>query len=345
MASQQEQLQDLKLSVDQAEQIIDLGISFGAYDGDEKPDSKKEKLSAAQEIVAHSLDAWVDDEIRPDDEEADVAEAGEQIAKVFEIAGITVDDDGEVSYGEAEEEEDDNGDDDSDEEPFDPDSYIEGYSDLSTVTKLKKLRELDADDDDDVAVLEAIADWENEQDKPSSRVLSYIDDTLGTEEEAPSDDAAEEEDDAEEDNGGDEEPEEEALDQPWEADRKNKIKAYDNMSAVEIKAFLKEVKDAGDLTADQVEYVLEYEQSREKPGPRKRVVDFCKALLEEFDNGGDSEPEEEPEEKPKRGRGRPRKAKQAEAEDEPEADSNGTITLTREQILTALEEGQVEIKV
>lgn len=342
MASQQ--LQDLKLSVDQAEQIIDLGISFGAYDGDEKPDSKKEKLSAAQEIVAHSLDAWIDDEIRPDDEEADVAEAGEQIAKVFEIAGITVDDDGEVSYGEEEEDEDegDNGDDASDEEPFDPDSYIEGYSELSTVTKLKKLRELDADDDDDVAVLEAIADWENEQDKPSSRVLSYIDDTLGTEEDPAAEEESEE--DAEEDNGGDEESEDEPLDPPWEADRKNKVKAYDNMSAVEIKAFLKEVKDAGDLTADQVEYVLEYEQSREKPGPRKRVVDFAKALLEEFENGGDSEPaDEEPEEaeKPKRrGRGRG-KAKQAE----PEADSNGTITLTREQILTALEEGQVEIKV
>ena len=65
------------------------------------------------------------------------------------------------------------------------------------------------------------------------------------------------------------------------------------------------------------------------------------ALLEEMqdgDKGGDDEPE-----KPARGRGR---AKQSEPKPaSPPADSNGVITITREQILTALTEGEVEIEV
>lgn len=323
------QLEELKLSVDQAEAIIEKGIEYGAY-SDEMPDTKKEKLAAADEIVSFSIDAYINDGITSDDEDPAVAESGEQIEEILELAGVSIED-GEAVFGDAPDadggEQDDKGGDD--EAPFDPNDYIEGYTELSVVTKLKKVRELDPDNDEHAATLENLYDWENEQDKPSSRVLNYIDEVL-----PPADDNGEgDEQEADAENGDESEGDESASEQPWDEDKKNKIKAYDDMSAVEIKSFLTENSD--DLTREQIEYVLEYEESREKPPPRKRVIDFCKTLLEEFDNGGDEPAEEEPV-KPKRGR--PRKQ---EAAPEPEAD--GVIVLTREHILAALENGQVEI--
>ena len=35
------------------------------------------------------------------------------------------------------------------------------------MTKLKKVKELDIESDDDVPILDALDDWENEQEKPS----------------------------------------------------------------------------------------------------------------------------------------------------------------------------------
>ena len=345
-------IEDLTLSEKQAEQIIEKGIVYGAYDGDEVPGTKKEKLAAADEIIAYSLDAYIGDEIRPGDDDPEVAKAGKEIEEVFAIAGIVIeeDDDGTLTAvaGEPDEDEaegDDNeGDEgDEDEAPFDPDDFITGYTELSVMTKLKKVKALDPKDDDDIAVLAALADWENEQEKPSSRVLNYIDEVLPPEDEAEADEqeADEPEDDAE--NGDEPDTGEEALDQPWDADKESGIKAYDDMSATDIKTFLKEVSDADELTVDQVEYVLEYEEARK--APRKRVIDYCNALLAEFSNGGDTddaaddaEPEAEAEpETPKRGPGRPKKA--------PAADSNGVITITREQILEALEAGSVSISI
>ena len=119
------------------------------------------------------------------------------------------------------------------------------------------------------------------------------------------------------------------MGEPWEG--------YDKASAVEIKKVLTDAAqdEEAPLTKEQVEYVLEYEQAREKPPARKRVIDFCEALIAEFDE----EPAEE--EKPaKRGRGRGRAA----AKEEAVAASNGVITLTREQILTALDSGEVTIE-
>ena len=54
--------------------------------------------------------------------------------------------------------------------------------------------------------------------------------------------------------------------------------------ATEIKKVLTDAANDEDepLTREQVEYVLEYEEGREKPPTRKRVVDFCNALLDEF---------------------------------------------------------------
>jgi hypothetical protein len=300
-----QQLEGLKLSEDQAEAIIEKGIEYGAY-SDEMPDTKKAKLAAADEIVAFSVDAYVNDEIRSDDDDPQVAESGEQIEEILELAGVEIDEDGTVTFGEPPENggSSDKGGDDA---PFDPDDYIEGYSELSVVTKLKKVRELNPEDDDDAAILQAIADWENEQEKPSSRVLSYIEETLGEPEPEP-------------------EPAGEATDEPWDG--------YDKASAVDIKKILTEARtdEEDPLSIDQVQYVLDYEQGREKPPPRKRVIDFCTTLLEEMAEGGK-------EDKPKRGRGR------GPAKKEEPAVSNGVITLTREQILTALDSGEVTIEV
>lgn len=321
-----QQLEELKLSEEVAEAIIEMGIKYGAY-SDEMPDTKKEKLAAADEIVAFSIDAYVNDGITSDDEDPEVARSGQQIEEILEVAGVEIED-GEPVFNEPPEVEgsDNGGDTDDGEAPFDPDDYIEGYAELSVVTKLKKVKELDADSDDDAAVLEALYDWENEQDKPSSRILNYIDETLGEPEgEAEGDDA---------ENGDEPEPEAEDGDgeEPW-AD-------YDKASAVEIKKVLTDAaKDEDEpLSREQVEYVLEYEQNREKPPPRKRIIDFCKAMLADFDKGGDTE-EDEP--KPKRGRGRAA----AKAEAEEPAVSNGVVTLTRDDILTALADGEVIIEI
>jgi len=300
-----QQLEGLKLSEDQAEAIIEKGIEYGAY-SDEMPDTKKAKLAAADEIVAFSVDAYVNDEIRSDDDDPQVAESGEQIEEILELAGVEIDDDGTVTYGDPPE--NGGGGKSDDEAPFDPDDYIDGYSELSVVTKLKKVRELNPEEEDDAAILQAIADWENEQDKPSSRVLSYIEETLGEPEPEP-------------------EPAGEATDEPWDG--------YDKASAVDIKKILTEARtdEEDPLSIDQVQYVLDYESGREKPPPRKRVIDFCKALLEEMAEDGKAD------DKPKRGRGR------GAAKKEEPAVSNGVITLTREQILTALDSGEVTIEV
>jgi hypothetical protein len=326
------QLEELKLSEEHAEAIIEKGIEYGAY-SDEMPDTKKEKQAAADEIVSFSIDAYVNDGITSDDEDPAVAESGRQIEEILDMAGVEIED-GEPVFNDPPELEGDNGGDggESDEAPFDPDDYIEGYSELSVVSKMKAIKGLDADNDDDANLMEDIADWENAQDKPSSRVLNYIDETLGPEEGAEESEATEEPE-ADEDEAG----------EPWEG--------YDKATAAQIKQVLTDARDDEDeaLTKEQVEYVLEYEQNREKPPPRKRVIDFCEALIEEFDNGGD-EPEAEEEEKPKRGRGRgrgrSRKAEQSEGKpSSPPAEStNGAIVLTREQILTALESGEVTIE-
>jgi transcriptional regulator with XRE-family HTH domain len=313
------QLKELKLTDDHAQVIIELGIKYGAY-SEEMPDTKKERLAAADEIIAFSIDAWVNDGITPDDEDEEVAESGRQIEEILEAGGVTIEDD-EPVFGDLPEIEDDGDDDassdDGDEAPFDPDDYIEGYTEMSVAGKVKAVKALDVEDEDDVATMEAIAEWENEQDKPSSRILNYIEEALGSEEESGD---AEDED------------EDEATDEPWDG--------YDKSSAVEIKKVLNtQMEDEENpLTAEQVEYVLEYEKNREKPPPRKRIITFCEELLAQFeadDNGEDEEPEEE--EKPKR-RGRGKAAPKAA-----KADSNGVITLTREQILAALQDGEVEI--
>jgi len=328
-------LEELKLDDEHAKAIIDLGIEYEAYDSD-APETKKERLAAANEIIAFCIDAVITDDMTPDSDDPETAESGVKIAEILALAGVEIDEDDNVEFGELpdldaeadedEEDEDEEDEEDEDEAPFDPDDYIDGYTEMRVSEKVKAIGEaLDPDDDDDVATLEALAEWENEQDKPSSRVLNTIEEMLGEEED---------EDEAD-DNGDDEEPEAEADEdepadeEPWEG--------YDKSSAVEIKKILSEQLEDEDepLTAEQVEYVLDYERNREKPPPRKRVITFCEDLLKGFE-------EEAEEEKPKKSGGL--KAQRDKKRDEAPAASNGVIVLTREQILTALDSGEVTIE-
>jgi hypothetical protein len=329
-----QQLEDLKLSEAQAEAVIEKAIEYEAH-SDAMPDSKKDKLAAVQEILSLCIDAYVNDNITSDDEDSDIAETGAQIEEIMALAGVEIEDGEPVFSDPPEAGGDDNGGDtaEGDEGPFDPDDYIEGYSSLSALTKLKKVKELDADDEEDAGLLEDIADWEEAQDKPSSRVLAYIEEVLG--EEVEGEPEPEDADDADEP----EAEEVEAGEEPWEG--------YDKTTAVNVKKVLQDQMDDEDdpLSREQVEYVLEYESTREKPAPRKRIIDFCKALLEQFDNGGDPA-EDEPEDEPvvKRGSGRGKNLAAKRAAKAASSNGSGSVTLTREQILTALDLGEVTIE-
>lgn len=207
-------LDELNIEVGHAEAIVEKGIELGAY-SDEMPSSKKDKIEAAHEIITFAIDSFVDDDVRPgvegeDDEETEsIAEAAEQILELFELAGIKAKKKGkkytgDIEFGEPPEIE--GGDDDDDEAPFAIDDIIEGYEELTPATRLKKIKalELDPDDDEDYNTLVSIAEWEEAQDKPSSRVLNYIDELIppedGDDETADeAGDAPEDEDDGDDD--------------------------------------------------------------------------------------------------------------------------------------------------
>lgn len=208
-------IDELELPLENAEAIIEKAIEFGVYT-DDMPTSKKDKQSTAHEIVAFSIDSWTSEGVTPDAKDKGTAEAGEQIAEIFEIAGVEIDEDGEITYSEPPEADGDNdGDGDDDEAAIDINDIIKGYEELTAATRLKKIKalELDAEDDDDAETLNAIADWEEAQDKPSSRVLDWLTDQLGEEVdgEAEGDDDGDSSDDAEDGEGEDEPYTEEEL--------------------------------------------------------------------------------------------------------------------------------------
>jgi hypothetical protein len=203
---------ELELPEANAEAIIEKAIEFGVYT-DDVPKTKKDKLAVAHEIVAFSIDSYVTEGVRPDSE--DNAEAGQQIVEIFNLAGVEVDDDDEINYGTPPDLDDNGNDGGDDEAPVDIDDIIEGYAELTAATKLKKIKalELDPDDDDDVETLNAIADWEEAQEQPSSRVLAWLEEQLGEEVEGEAEPEADETADEAGDGEGDDEPytEEELL--------------------------------------------------------------------------------------------------------------------------------------
>lgn len=403
-------IDSLKLPDEAATAIVALGIEFETY-SDEMPESQKDRLEAAHEMVTYAIDAYKEEGIRSDSDNEDKAEAGEQVEAILKVAGVKVDDDGDIDYAKAMtgarlekllgkfdlemdgDEADDDEEDDDDEAAFDINDIIDNYDDLSPASKIKAIKKLklDVEDDDDVEKLNAIADYEEDQDKPTSRVVSYIEELLGEEDEDEDEPEEEEEPEVreqysekqllkmEKDDLKDvyeeleiEEPpfpkrftpagkkrviaaileayegdegEEEADDEqePWDG--------YDDMSVVKIKKALKQAAADDDLDEDQIAMVTEYEEANEN---RSAILDLLKEL-------GESEEEEKP---AKARSSRRRSRSSADPDDNDDADdavarddekekaskrskksSNGVITLTREQILTALDSGEVMIEV
>jgi hypothetical protein len=346
-------IDELELSEAHAEAIIEKAIKFEVYT-DEMPDTKKDKIAAAHEIVAFAIDSWVDDDVRPDAKDKNVAKAGKQIEEIFEIAGVEIDDDNEITYNDPPELEGDGDDDDNDGdgEAFDIDSVIDGYAELTPATRIKKIKalELDPEDEDDYNQLVAIAEWEEAQDEPSSRVLNYLNELV-----PPDDDEDETADDA---GDGEDEPESEEytekdlkkldkdeLKEIWEKvglDDDDFPKRFTEAGKKRVITAILEAQEAGDdggemeepwegyddadfddieevinddeRTADEVEYILEYENAADEP--RSKVVKLLEKRLAEL-NGDEPEEEPEEEEKPK-GRRSTRKAKDDEPEEEPE---------------------------
>lgn len=330
-------LDELELTEAHAEAIIQQAIDFEVYT-DDMPETKKDKMEAAHEIVAFGIDSWIDNDIRPDAKDENVAAAGQQIATIFEIAGIEIDGE-EIVYGDLPDLEGAaNTGDGDDEAPFDVNDVIEGYEDLTAATKIKKIKalDLDPDDDDDYNTLVGIAEWEEAQDTPTARVLDYLTDIIGepeptTSSHMPPPDV-------------DDEPapvaESTVEDEPWD---KKSLKVLEKEDLKEVAAkfgveFPKRLTDAGrartidaileaqeasdqpaaegddgdaedepwdgyndaeiedvievinddERTLEELEYVLEYEQSAAQPSPE--IVEALEARIAEL-----QEPEPEPE--------------------------------------------------
>jgi hypothetical protein len=179
------------------------------------------------------------------------------------------------------------------------------------------------EDDDDYNTAVALYEYEEASEKPSSRVLSWLDDLIPKEEAAEdADEADEDTDDAEEpeaEEDGEEEAEEGGeWEEPWPK--------YGKQTAVEVKKHLDKLAAKDELSAEMAQYVIDFEEGREKPPTRKRIVDHAAKLLAELGDAPEAEEEqEEPEEEaPKRSgrpsnitRGRGTRASRAKAKEEP----------------------------
>lgn len=273
-------IEDLKINEDQAEAILDKAIEFEVYT-DEMPDSKKDKISEAHEIVAFAIDSWVEDGADPDSDDEGKAAAGQQIQEILELAGVSIDEDNDITYGDVpdgDEEPVTSGGDD--EGPFDINDVIEGYEELTVASRVRAIKKLDLDPekDEDYNVLVAIEDFENESDEPAGRVLTLIEELL------PTDDADGDDDETAAEAGDDEgEDDEEESEEPWED--------YDSSKLADIK----EVLADDDRTVEECEYVLEYETAKDKP--RIPVIKAIKARIDELSQGGVDVDEELPTEK------------------------------------------------
>jgi hypothetical protein len=323
-------VKDLKLDDAHATAVLEKAIEYESFT-EEMPDSKRDRIKAAGEQITLMIDAWVTDDVTPDNDDEDVAAMGQAIAEIFEIAGVEIDEDGEVSYvepGDVDEPEGD-GDDDG-EAAVDINDTIDGYDDMSAAGRVKAIKalELDMDDDDDYNTAVAIYEYEEAQDKPSSRVLSFLDDLIPKDEDGEGEPEGDDDDDEDAEAEGDGDGEEgEGWEEPWAK--------YDKQTAVEVKKALDKLLAKDELTAEMAQYVIDYEEAREKPPARKRIIDHAAKLMAELEEGG--EPEEEEPAKPARS-GRPTRAqrtrttatgtrsRRAAREEEPEEDEAKPVT-------------------
>lgn len=298
-------LKELKLDDAHATAILEKAIEYESFTED-LPASKRERIKAATEQVALMIDAWIDDEVTPENEDEDVAAMGVAIQEIFDIAGVEIEgegDDAEVSYvepGDIDAADDDEPAADDDEAAMDINDVIDGYDELSASSKVKAIKalELDMDDDDDYNTAVGLYEYEEAQDKPSSRVLSWLDELIPKDADGEGEGEADDDEDAEAAGDGDGE-EGGGWEEPWER--------YNKQTAVEVKKSLDKLLAKDELTVEMAQYVIDYEEGREKPPARKRIIDHAAKLIAELEAGG-AEAEEEPEEEKPARSGRPSRA-------------------------------------
>lgn len=293
----------LKLDDAHAIAILDKAVEYEVIDEDKVPDNKKQRIAFASEQVDLLIEAWTKSGISPYSDEPEKAEMGGAIQDILDIAGVEIDEENNVSFGElpdldeeeqeAEAEADnEDGEEGDGEAAVDINDIIDGYDDLSAAGKVKAIEklELDMEDDDDYNRAVMIYEYEEAQEKPSSRVLSWLDDLLPQEGEGGGEPEAEEDEDAEA--AGDGEGEAGEWEQPWtKAD--GAPNDYDRMSAVDVKKYLDKMLAKEELSTELLEYVRDYEQARDKPPTRSRVINHVKALMAQFEGGEEPEAEEE----------------------------------------------------
>lgn len=271
-------IDSLKLDDAQAKEIIQLAIDNDAYDG-KMPSNKKDRMEAAHDIVTFAIDAWVQDEVRSDSDDEDVAKAGKTVEKILKIAGVKVDESGVIGYEGADDEEEEGDEEgEKDETPFDVDDIIDGWSDMKTTAALEAIEEAE---DLTQEQIKALLDDESDRGRPRSKVVDALEAALQ---------AAMGGDDEE----GDEEGDGEEEGEPWEG--------YDKASVKDIKDALESAKDDEDepLTPEQAQYVLDYEgENKDRAGIKKWLEEFISEAGEDdstADEEGDEGEEEEDDE-------------------------------------------------
>jgi hypothetical protein len=270
-------LENLELTDAHATAIVEAGIEYDVYEGDEVPSGKKDRMEAAHDLVAFAIDAWVDDEVRPDSDDEETAEAGKQVQDILEWAGVEIDEENDVTFGDLPQIEgaDNEGDGEEDGEdgedgegPFDANDLIDGYDDA----KVNEIIEIFDGGDLSADEIRLIQDYERENGE-RGKILNY---------------------EVEDDTEGDESGSEESGEEPWED--------YDSATAKTITDGLKALDDDDELEVEFAQYVKQYEGNRETP--KKRVLTWLDKWLDAQgaaddsddgdDNGDDGEGAEEP---------------------------------------------------
>lgn len=291
-------LDDLDIQVYNAEAIIAAAKEFEVYDGD-MPETDKSKVEDAHEVIALAIDAYEDEDIRPDNDDEKLAKIGEQIVALFTLAGVSADD-GEVEFEDAPEldelkkivkrvekkfkvtldvdlSEQDEDEDDDDEAAVDVNDVIEGYDELTVKSRINAIKELDDEDDDEYYNnLTTIKEWEDSQDKPSSRVLDFLQEKFA-EFEDDDDDSDEDEEPEEDEETEDDEVEVYAERDLKKLDKDDLRKVYDEVVGED--EFPKRFTDNGKARviaailaaqSDEDDDEDEADEPEEAPAPKKR---------------------------------------------------------------------------
>lgn len=369
-------IDELELDAEHAEAIVEAGIEFEVHTED-MPDSDADKIEAAHDIVAMAIDSWVDDEVRPDSDDKQVAEAGEQIKQILDIAGIEIDDDGGIEYGELPQLVDDEGDgdtsDDGDgdgdgETPFDINDIIDNYDDLKVGDVVEAMQGLDDDD------IEAVKEYEKEEGRKRKAILNF------EPEDEPVDGDAEEEGEgvdldalerkeliafAKENDvklaprgksddeiraiiaealGGEDDTSDDDGDGDGDGDDGEPWEGYDELAVKDIKEGLTDAANDEDepLTVEQAETVVAYEEANKN---RPSLVKWLKALRDEIAEAGDGDGDgDEPADDGEAGEAVDEAVAKDDRKDGRKAKA-GKFVLTREMVLEALSEGEVRIDI